>query len=112
MQKFSGLKILIRNNQRMTYPLERDYHFLQNEFFPVFYLYIHIYVYLCPCDSSLTKRYEEINQKAEEDWLSKELIFKGSRQKECGLLFLGQKQCRDPKFLRIRIAGRTPIWLM
>ena len=56
MQKFSGLKILIRNNQRMTYPLERDYHFLQNEFFLVFYLYIHIYVYLCPCDSSLTKR--------------------------------------------------------
>ena len=93
----------------MTYPLERDYHFLQNEFFPVF---LSVYLHLCLSLPVQFISYEEINQKAEEDLLSKELIFKGSRQKECGLLFLGQKQCRDPKFLRIRIAGRTPIWLM
>ena len=28
----------------MTYPLERDYHFLQNEFFPVF---LSVYLHLC-----------------------------------------------------------------
>ena len=50
IQKFSGLKILIRNNQRMTHPLERDNSrpsFLSEQFFLLFYTYIHIYAYLC-----------------------------------------------------------------